>query len=92
MNCCCCCDDRSPVEREDDRTQQAVLGLLLLAHPGQRSIEEVIREESDPPDDAMARDRVENAIRDLVGAGLLHRHASFVFATRAAVRADELKA
>lgn len=90
MRCCCCDDDRSPVKREDDRTQQSVLGLLLLAHPGQRSIEEVIREESDPHDDAVARDRIENAIRDLVGAGLLHRNGSFVFATRAAVRADEL--
>jgi hypothetical protein len=91
MSCCRCDDDRSPVEREADRIQQSVLGLLLLAHPGQRSIEEVIREESDPLDDAMARDRVENAIRDLVGAGLLHSNGQFVFATRAAVRADELK-
>jgi hypothetical protein len=38
------------------------------------------------------RDVVENAIRDLVGAGPAHRHGAFVFATRAAVRFDELQA
>ena len=37
------------------------------------------------------RDRIDNAIRDLVGAGLLHRHGPFVFATHAAVRLNELK-
>jgi hypothetical protein len=44
-----------------------------------------------PPDEFSPRDGVERAIRDLVGAGLAHRHGPFVFATRAAVRADELK-
>jgi hypothetical protein len=87
-----CHDDRSPVEREDDLVQQAVLGTLLLAHPGQRSVEEIVRElTADQPDEFTPRDRVEIAIRDLVGAGLAHRHGPFVFATRAAVRADELK-
>jgi hypothetical protein len=87
-----CHDDRSPVEREDDLVQQAVLGTLLLAHPGQRSVEEIVRElTAEQPDEFTARDRVEIAIRDLVGAGLAHRHGPFVFATHAAVRADELK-
>jgi hypothetical protein len=85
------CDDRSPVEREDDRAQQGVLGILLHIHPGQYSIDEVIREMTAEPDNVIARDRVENAIRDLVGAGLVHRNGSFVFATRAAVRSDELR-
>jgi methyl coenzyme M reductase subunit C len=86
------CDDRSPVERENDLAQQGVLTILLEAHPGPRSIEEVVREmTADCPGEFVPRDRVEDAIRDLVGAGLLHRHGPFVFATRAAVRSDELR-
>jgi hypothetical protein len=79
----------SPAERTD-ATQQSVLSLLLLAHPGQRSVEEVVREMSDRPDEFSARDDINNAIRDLVGAGLVHRHGPFLFASRAAVRFDEL--
>jgi hypothetical protein len=86
------CDDRSRVEREDEMVQQAVLGLLVDAHPGQYSEQELVRAlTAEDPDAFGPRDRVHNAIRDLVGAGLAHRHGSFVFATRAAVRADELK-
>lgn len=83
---------REPPRHEEDLAQQAVLAVLLDAHPAQRSIEEVVRELAEDPDEFGARDRIENAIRDLVGAGLLHRHGSFVFVTRAAVRLDELKA
>jgi hypothetical protein len=84
------CRGQLPAD-DDDRVQQAVLGLLLDAHPGQRSIDEVAREMTDQPDDFARRDAIDNAVRDLVGAGLLHRHGPFVFATRAAVRFDELK-
>jgi hypothetical protein len=87
------CDDRSRVAREDDMVQQAVLGLLVDAHPGQYSEQELVRQmTAEEPEAFSPRDEVQNAIRDLVGAGLAHRHGSFVFATRAAVRADELKA
>ena len=65
--------------------------MLVIAHPGQYSVEEVVREMTDRPDEFSARDAIDNAIRDLVGAGLLHRHGAFVFATRAAVRFDELR-
>lgn len=87
-----CCDDRSPAEREDDRIQQAMLSLLVGIHPAQRSVEELVLEMTvgQPPAEFSPRDGVERAIRDLVGAGLAHRHGPFVFATRAAVRADEL--
>jgi hypothetical protein len=77
--------------REDDLAQQSVLAILLDAHPAQRSTEEVVRELTDRPDEFAERDRIDNAIRDLVGAGLVHRHGSFLFATRAAVRFDELR-
>jgi hypothetical protein len=76
---------------EDDLAQQSVLAILLDAHPAQRATEEIVRELADRPDEFAERDRIENAIRDLVGAGLLHRHGSFVFASRAAVRFDELR-
>jgi hypothetical protein len=85
-----CRDDRSVADRED-MAQQAVLAILLEAHPGQRSVEELIREMTDRPDEFSARDAINNAIRDLVGAGLLHRHGTFVFATRAAVRFEQLR-
>jgi hypothetical protein len=45
---------------------------------------------TDDPEEFAERDRIENAIRDLVRVGLAHRHGHFVFATHAAVRADEL--
>jgi hypothetical protein len=80
-----------PSDREEDLAQQAVLAILLDAHPAQRTTEEVARELTDRPDEFGERDRIDNAIRDLVGAGLLHRHGQFVFATRAAVRFAELK-
>ena len=77
--------------RDEDLAQQAVLAVLLGAHPAQRSIEEVVREITDRPHEFAARDRIENAVRDLVGVGLAHRHGPFVFATHAAVRSDKLR-
>jgi hypothetical protein len=85
------CRDERPVADREDMAQQAVLAILLEAHPGQRSVEEVIRAMTDRPDEFSARDAITNAIHDLVGAGLLHRHGPFVFATHAAVRFDELR-
>ena len=88
-----CQDNRSRVKQEDELVQQAVLGILVHIYPAQRSVEELVREMTadQPADEFSPRDQVENAIRDLVAAGLVHRHEPFVFATRAAVRADELK-
>ena len=80
-----------PPSHEEDLAQQAILAIMLDAHPAQRSIDEIVRELTDRPEEFAERDRIENAIRDLVGAGLLHRHGPFVFTTRAAVRFDELR-
>jgi hypothetical protein len=76
---------------EDDKAQQAVLALLLDVYPAQLALDEVLRELTDRPDEFGPRDRVNNAVRDLVAAGLVHRHGHFVFASRAAVRFDELR-
>ena len=82
-------DQPAGVPRED-QLEQAVLAVLLDAYPAQLSTDELVREMTDEPDDFAARDAVNNAVRALVGAGLLHRCGAFVFATRAAVRFDEL--
>ena len=83
-------NERSVAEREDT-LQGTVLGLLVLAHPGQFSVEELVREMTERPDEFSQRDAIDDALRDLAGAGLIHRHGLFVFATRAAVRFDELR-
>jgi hypothetical protein len=72
--------------------EQAVLALLLHAYPALLSLDEVIRAlTADCPDEFGPRNGIENAVRDLVAAGLVHRHGAFVFASRAAVRGDELQ-
>jgi hypothetical protein len=76
--------------QDEDVAQQSVLAVLLDAHPGQRSLDEVVLELTGGRDEFGERDLIENAIRELVGAGLLHRHGAFLFATRAAARFDEL--
>jgi len=58
-----------PPSHEEDLAQQAILAIMLDAHPAQRSIDEIVRELTDRPDEFGERDRIENAIRDLVGAG-----------------------
>jgi hypothetical protein len=79
-----------PREHDDDVAQRAVLTVILDAHPAQRSIDELGRELSEHPTEFGERDRIDRAIRDLIGTGLVHRHGQFVFATLAAVRFDEL--
>ena len=80
-----------PRYTDRDQAQQAALAVLLDAYPAQLSIDALVRELTDRPDEFAPRDAIDNAVRDLVGAGLLHRHGSFVFGTRAAVRFDELQ-
>ena len=76
---------------DEEQAEQAVLALLLDVYPAQLSIDEVVRELTDRPDDFAPRDRVNNALRDLAAAGLVHRHGAFVFASRAAVRFEDLR-
>jgi hypothetical protein len=80
-----------PTVPDHDQIQQAALATLLDAHPAQLAVDELVRELTDRPDEFGPRDAIENAVRDLVGAGLVHRHGTFVFPTRAAVRFDELQ-
>lgn len=76
---------------EEDRAQEsAVLQHVLALHPTAITIEELVRELDPDRDSFPHRDAVERAVRDLAGAGLLHRHDSFVLPTRAALRFHEL--
>ncbi len=74
-----------------DRIESVVFEAVLDAYPAQMSIEEVAREAATDPASFGDRNDVSNAISDLVRSGLLHRSGKFVFATRAAVRAVELR-
>jgi predicted transcriptional regulator len=74
---------------EDENTQAAVLRQLLELHPGHLTVEELVREVGGG-DSFADRDAVVRAVRDLAGAGLLHRSEAFVEPTRAAVRFSDL--
>jgi len=80
------CAERDPssAAAEDKKVEHGTLAFLLGEHPSQLTFPEVERAlnagRQSYPDDA-----VERAIRELVGAGLLHRHGDFVMPTRAAL-------
>lgn len=73
----------SEAERQD-HTDGVILSLLLDSD-SQRpwTVQEVGRELGDTEDAA-------DGLRRLVGAGLVHRLHDFVFAARAALRADQI--
>jgi hypothetical protein len=83
-------DDSRTTAAEDAATEAAVLHQVLDFHPGQMTLVELIREIGGVAPDFAQRDAIERAVRDLVGVGLLHSHADFVFPTRAALRFNEL--
>lgn len=82
-------DIRSSTE-EDTAMESAVLQHLLALHPVQITVAELAREVTDDPEQFAQRDAVERAVRDLSGAGLVHRTNDFVLPTRAALRFNEL--
>lgn len=71
---------------QDAAIEAAVLRQLLDLHPTQVTLAELIRELAGPEADFAARDAIERAVRDLSGAGLLHRSREFVVPSRAALR------
>jgi hypothetical protein len=83
-------DDKRGTAGGDARVEAVVLRLALDLYPSQVSIDEVVRELADDPEDFAQRDAVERAARDLARTGLLHRNGEFVFPTRAALRFDQL--
>ncbi|HXS46316.1 MAG TPA: hypothetical protein VN756_02525 [Solirubrobacterales bacterium] len=80
---------QTPAE-DDAKVEAAVLGRLLDLHPTHMTFDELVREVAADPEDFSQRDALERAVRDLGAAGLLHRSAGLIIASRAAVRFDEL--
>jgi hypothetical protein len=83
-------DDRCTPAADDAATESAVLQQILIYHPAQVTVGELIRELARDPADFAESDAIERAVRDLTGAGLIHRHDAFVIPTQAALRFNEL--
>jgi predicted transcriptional regulator len=83
-------DDIRKTADQDRAEESAVLQHVLALHPAAITVEELVRELDPDRDSFSQRDAVERAVRDLAGAGLLHRSESLVLPTRAALRFDQL--
>lgn len=82
--------------RQDRITQQAVLVVVIDLHPVHATVSELVRQMTRSPGDFGEGDRIERAVFDLAGIGLLHRHDfcnrpdSLVAPTQAALCASDL--
>jgi len=78
-------------EGEDARVESALLQRVLDLHPTRVTGDELVRDLAGEDPDFGARDGVERAIRELTGAGLLHRtDDGLVTPTRAAIHFGRL--
>ncbi len=77
---------------QDIDDQQAVLLYVLELHPTHLPIPSLVRELTHDPGDFAEGDRVERAVRDLTGAGLLHCPGGLVMPTREALHFNQLVA
>jgi hypothetical protein len=82
---------------EQDRSiRHAVLITVIDLHPAQVTVSELVRQLTASPEHFGERDAIEQAVIDLAGFGLLHRHDfrqrpdAFVTPTQAALCAYEL--
>ncbi|HEX4307944.1 MAG TPA: hypothetical protein VHZ54_18055 [Solirubrobacterales bacterium] len=79
-------DENLTNEAADTRLESALLQRILDLHPTRVTVAELLRDLAGEEADFAARDATERAIRELTGAGLLHRDDDdFVTPTRAAV-------
>jgi hypothetical protein len=69
----------------DDRDQAAILREVLFIYPEALTLDELARQMTFASDAFAQGDRIERAVRDLVGAGLLHQVGPLVLPTRTAV-------
>jgi hypothetical protein len=81
-----------PTNRDEDtRVEAALIQRVLELHPTRVTGEELVRDLAGEDADFGARDAITRAIRELTGAGLLHRtDDGFVTPTRAAVHLGAL--
>ena len=77
-------DPSTPADA-DRKVEWTVLGYLLDADPDRFTIPEVSRAMNTGMTGFSSEDAVERAIRQLVGAGLLHCCGGFILPTRAAL-------
>jgi hypothetical protein len=83
--------DNMTNEGEDARVESALLQRVLDLHPTRVTGEELVRDLAGEDPDFGSRDGVERAIRELTGAGLLHRtDDGLVTPTRAAIHFGRL--
>jgi hypothetical protein len=79
-----------PTAAEDIRDQGIVLIHVLAVHPTHLIVPELVREITSGRTDFAEDDRMERAIRDLTGLGLLHCPGGVVVPSRSAIRFNEL--
>jgi hypothetical protein len=77
--------DPSSPAGEDKQTESAVLALLLAEHPIRLTMDELILVLHADPERGDPEDAGKRAVRELVGAGLIHREGRFVAPSRAAL-------
>jgi hypothetical protein len=83
-------EDVPPTAAEDIRDQGIVLIHVLAAHPSHLIVPELVREITAGALEFAEDDRMERAVRDLTGLGLLRCPGGVVMPTRAAIRFNEL--
>jgi len=72
-------DEKRGADGDDAELEAIVLRQLLLLHPAQLTVEELVVDIA-----------VERAVRELARSGLLHRSGEFAIPSRAALRFNEL--
>jgi hypothetical protein len=77
-------------DAQDTQDQGSVLLHVLTTYPTHLRLSELVLEITAGSSEFDARDRVERAVRDLVGAGLLFRCEALVLPTRSAIRFNEI--
>jgi hypothetical protein len=80
---------RSP-EAQDLHDQGVVLVHVLSIYPIHLRLLELVRELTGASGDFAEGDRIERAVRDLIGVGLLLRCEGLVLPTRAALRFNKI--
>jgi len=83
-------DSAPPTARQDLKDQAVVLTHVLAVQPAQLIVPELVREIGAGVAEFAEDDRMERAVRDLTGLGLLRCPGGIVMPTRAAVRFNEL--
>jgi len=83
-------DEKRGADGDDAELEAIVLRQLLLLHPAQLTVEELVVDIAVEPEAFAERDAIERAVRDLARAGLVHRSGEFAIPSRAALRFDEL--